>query len=63
MTVWQRYSLADLESGDPNAVKRIRQGNARRAAFLGFEEAARRIEMALKRFIRAMEVANEKDKR
>ena len=60
MHVWQRYSLADLERGDPKTVKRIRQGNARRAAFLGFEDVARRTEMAMKRFIRAMEVAHER---
>ena len=59
MAVWQRYSLADLESGNPKTVKRIRQGNARSSWHSsGFEEAARRTEMALKRFVRALEVAN-----
>ena len=63
MDVWQRYSLADLESGNPKTVKWIRQGNARRAAFLGFEKVALRTSMAMKLFARALEVANEKDKR
>ena len=60
MAVWDRYSLADLENGNPITVKRIRQGNARRAAFL---EAARRTEMALKRFVRALEVVHERKTR
>ena len=63
MAVWQRYSLADLESGNLKTVKRIRQGNAKRAAFSEFEGAARRAAMAMKRFVRALEVANDKDER
>ena len=59
MPVWQRYSLADLENGDPNTVKRIRQGNAASLAFSEFAAAARRTAMAMKRFVRALEVANE----
>ena len=60
MPMWQRYSLADLESGDPKTVKRIRQGNATHEEFARFAAAARRTAMAMQRFIRALEVANER---
>ena len=60
MAVWQRYSLADLERGDPKTVKRIRQGNAANLAFVGFQEAGQRAAMAMRRFVRALEVANER---
>ena len=58
MPVWQRYSLADLESGNPKTVKRIRQVNAARQVFPEFAAAAQRTAMAMKRFVRALEVAN-----
>ena len=60
MHVWQRYSLADLESGNPKTVKRIRRDNAARVAFVGFQEAGQRAAMAMRRFVRALEVANER---